>query len=50
MTDEKRTPEQIKNCREVLCLTLGPYAFMATEDEINKIMDKLQERANASQR
>ena len=41
-----RTPEQIKNCRRALCLTLGPYAFVMPDEEVNKLMGKLQERVN----
>lgn len=41
-----RTPEQIKNCREALCFTLGQYALIMSEEQVNKIMDKLQQKVN----
>ena len=40
------TPEQIKNWRKVLCVTLGPYALICSDEEIIKIHDSLQTRLN----
>lgn len=40
------TEEQIKNWRQVLCLTIGPYAFLMPEEEIIAIRDRLQRDAN----
>lgn len=42
----ERTPEQIKNCREALCHTLGPYAFVMSDEDVNKFMDRLQQKVN----
>ena len=36
------TPEQVLNWRRVLCGMLGPYALIMSDDEINKIRDKMQ--------
>ena len=42
----KLTKEQIKNWRKLLSLTLGPYAFLAPDEEIQEIRDKLQKQVN----
>ena len=39
----KLTPEQIKNWREVLCHSLGPYALIAPDEQIQQWRDKLQQ-------
>jgi hypothetical protein len=38
------TPEQIKNFREALCFTLGPYALIMPDEQVIKIRDSMQER------
>lgn len=40
--ESKLTPEQIKNWRRALCLTLGPYAVIMPSEEIQAIRDKMQ--------
>lgn len=46
MLQEKMTVEQIKNFRNVLCITLGPYALIMPDEEVIKLRDKIQERVN----
>ena len=41
------TAEQIKNWRNVLLGMVGPYALIMPEEEILKIRDVMQEKANA---
>jgi len=36
-------PEQIKNWRDILLLTLGPYALIMPEEEIIKIKENMQD-------
>lgn len=40
------TPEQIKNWREILFLTVGPYAFLATDEDIQRMKDNMQANLN----
>jgi hypothetical protein len=48
MTDmEPLTDEQIKNWRNVLCLSVGPWAFMMPAHEIELIVVSLQQYINA---
>ena len=42
----KLTPEQIENWRNVLLMTLGPYAMLMTAEQIQKYRDMMQEKAN----
>lgn len=42
--NHKLTPEQIANWRRVLALTLGPYAFMMPEEEIQRLRDVTQKQ------
>jgi len=46
MLQENMTTEQIKNFRNVLCITLGPYALIMPDEDVIKIRDKMQERIN----
>ena len=43
---EPMTPEQIKNFREALCLSLGPYALIMPEEQVVKMRDKFQRLLN----
>ena len=36
------TDEQIENWRKVLAMTLGPYAYMMTKEEVQKHRDRMQ--------
>lgn len=40
------TPEQIKNWREVLCLTIGPYALIMPDERVEKLRDRFQSKVN----
>lgn len=42
------TEEQIQNWRKVLCgvFGLGPYALIMPREEIEKIRDRIEEKAN----
>lgn len=42
-TKTKLTPQQIANWRKILSITLGPYAFMMPENEIERHRDRMQE-------
>jgi hypothetical protein len=42
--DGKLTPEQIANWRKVLPVMFGPFAPLMTDDEIQLLRDRLQER------
>lgn len=44
--DEKLTPEQIKNWRNILAGMIGPYAFIMPDDQVQKIRDKMQRDIN----
>ena len=39
------TDEQVENWRNVLCLTLGPYALMMPAEQIQTIRDRMQRDA-----
>lgn len=41
-----RTPEQIMNLRNVLSTFLGPFAFVASDRDINKFADNIQRAAD----
>lgn len=43
MSDEM-TELQIENWRQMLSLSLGPYAFIMPKEEIQQIRNKMQER------
>ena len=45
-TPNKLTSEQIQNWRRILCLQLGPYAFIMPEEEIQAIRDKMQQETD----
>ena len=45
MTD-KLTDEQLKNWRRVLFLSFGPFALIASDDEIQEIRDIMQAGAD----
>ena len=42
--DTRMTPEQIKNFRGPLSLSIGPYAFLAPDEEIQAIRDAMQRK------
>lgn len=44
--EQKLTPEQIKNWRNVLFGMIGPYALIAPDEDIQKMRDEMQKRAN----
>jgi hypothetical protein len=44
--DGKLSPEQVVNWRRVLCATMGPYALMAPEAEIQALRDRFQKAAD----
>ena len=39
---EMRTPEQIENLRTALCTTIGPYAFVASDQVVDELADHIQ--------
>lgn len=41
------TPEQIKNWREALSLTLGPYALIMPVEKVQEFRDLYQKRIDA---
>lgn len=45
-TSEKLTPEQIKNWRGVLSMTIGPYAHLMPDADVQKYRDRLQSKIN----
>jgi len=44
---EKLTPEQIKNWREVLVSMIGPYARIMPEELVQKWRDRFQTKVNS---
>ena len=38
------TEDQIRNWRHVLFVTLGPYAYLMTDEEVQAYYEKMQER------
>lgn len=42
MDDKQLTDKQIENWRKVLSHSLGPYAFMMTREEVQRIRNKMQ--------
>ena len=40
------TESQIKNWRNTLSMTLGPYAFIMPVEQIQKFRDMMQKKAN----
>ena len=38
------TDEQVKNWREALCATIGPYALLMPREQVQAIRNKMQER------
>lgn len=38
--------EQIENWRKVLCMQLGPYAFIMPREDIQRLRDKMQRMAD----
>ena len=40
------TDEQVKNWREVLCATLGPYALLMPREQVQAFRDKMQTQVN----
>jgi hypothetical protein len=42
MSDEKLTPEQIKNWRKVLCSMIGALALIMHDSEVQAFRNKLQ--------
>lgn len=43
---EKLTPEQIENWRNILCSNIGPYAWIMSDDDIQKYRDAMQLKIN----
>ena len=46
MTNEPLTDEQIDNWRNLLSLSVGPYAFIMPKEEVQKLADKMQDQFN----
>jgi hypothetical protein len=44
--NEKMTPEQIKNFRNILSAMIGAYALMMTDEQVIAMRDKFQEKIN----
>ena len=44
--EDKLTPEQIENWRKVLSMTLGPYALIMPDEEVQAMRDKMQSKVN----
>lgn len=44
---QKMTPEQIKNFRTVLIGMLGPYALIMSDEDVEKMRDKFQEKIDS---
>ena len=42
--EDKLTPEQIKNWRNVLCGMLGAYAFLMSDEDVQAMRDTMQEK------
>ena len=42
----KLSSEQIKNWRKVLVLTLGPYALIMPDEEVQRFRDKMQDESD----
>ena len=40
------TPEQIKNWRKILYQSMGPYALIMDEYEVQRYRDEMQEKIN----
>ena len=45
--NEILTDQQVENWRKVLCLQLGPYAFIMPKEEIQKLRNKMQRMADS---
>ena len=48
MAENKLSDEQVKHWREVLSMTLGPYAFIMPREDVQKMRDKMQSLADKS--
>jgi hypothetical protein len=46
MEPEKLTEEQILNWRKALSITIGPYAFICSKEEIQLFRDTMQKNIN----
>jgi len=46
MSEDKLTPEQIKNWRRILSLQFGAYAYAMPETDIQSIKDKIEKETN----
>jgi hypothetical protein len=42
--ETRLTPEQIKHWRDVLCVTIGPYALIMPDSEVQRIRDAMQDK------
>lgn len=41
-SEDRLTPDQVRNWRKILCRMLGPYAFVAPVVQIRAFRDKFQ--------
>jgi hypothetical protein len=46
--EEKLTPKQIENWRRILCMMIGPYALMMTDEQIQQYRDQMQKKLEAT--
>ncbi len=44
--NDKLTPEQIKNWKNILCGMVGPYAKFMTDEQVQAFRDKMQNGIN----
>lgn len=45
-SEELLTPEQIQNWRRVMVGMLGPYALIMSDEDVQRMRDKMQEWCN----
>jgi len=50
MENEKLTPEQIKNWRKILYQSIGPYALIMSNEEVQRFKDDMQKQVNANEK
>lgn len=43
---DRLTKEQLKNWRRTLAMTIGPYALIMPNEEVQEIRDKMQKDLN----
>ena len=46
MSQVKLSQEEIKNWRKILCITIGGYALIMSDSEVQNMKDEYQQKVN----